>query len=539
MPPRPVSEQEMERTARVFSETGGNVSESARILGIGRPTMQDRLRKLNLHKKPLVAGKVKTQKVEKHRIHQTVHRFIVTSAQNNTYIHEGCWENLKAFAEHYKADIFVGTYSYNMNAYGKLAVKRGTKSAYQNDLWFDERLIPYIEKSDNRNIEMGPHLMWCGRANVLPTAIRPLENFENYSGRHSGVFPHARQMMESVASMKHEATKFNYTTGTVTQQNYIQKKAGLVAEQHHTYGGLIIEVCKDGRWYVRQLVQDDEGCMFDLDLCAKNGRVTGGHRPEGIHWGDVHEATLPEETFELAFGKKGMLNILRPKYQFVHDVLDWKARDLFVQWRNLPRDAFINYVQGFDSVEAEIDSVAKFFRAIERDYTETVIVESNHDDFFLRWLDVADHRKDPINARYFLKASAYLYDYMWVNKKEPNMLKWACGKNLKNTRFLSVDESFIICKKYRGGIECGMHGNFGPNGRGGSASAFNRMGRRVNVGHAHTAYLSQWGTATAGLLGDNDQGYNHGPSSWSNTQILTYANGARAMITFWKGAYKA
>lgn len=517
----------------------GSVAATAKELGKQRSTIRFHLKKAGLNKKPLAGGREKPQKLERRKINKDVHRFIVTSAQNNTFVDKPTLKNLEAFAKFYKAEFFVGTFSYNQNSYGQLAVKAGTKKAYETKLWFDPALENYIKAGDNRNIEIGPHLMWCGRANVLPTAIRPLENFENYSGRHSGIFPHAKQMMECVASMKHEATKFNYTTGTVTQQNYIQKKAGLVAEQHHTYGGLIVEVCKDGRWYVRQLVQDAEGCMFDLSYRAKDGKVTGGHRPEGINWGDVHKATLPVATYNIAFGKGGMLDTLRPKYQFIHDVLDWKARDLFVQWRKLPRDAFINYVEGFDSVEAEINDVGAFFRNIERDYTETIVVESNHDDFFLRWLDVADHRKDPINARFFLKASTYLYDYMWVHKREPNMLKWACGNGLKNTRFLSVDESFIICKKYRGGIECGMHGNFGPNGAGGSTAAFNRMGRRVNVGHAHTSYLSQWGTATAGLLGDNDQGYNHGPSSWSNTQILTYSNGARAMITFWKGDYKA
>ena len=38
-----------------------------------------------------------------------------------------------------------------------------------------------------------------------------------------------------------EATKFNYSTGTVTQRNYIAKKEGLKAEFHHQYGALIVD----------------------------------------------------------------------------------------------------------------------------------------------------------------------------------------------------------------------------------------------------------------------------------------------------------
>jgi hypothetical protein len=212
-------------------------------------------------------------------------------------------------------------------------------------------------------------------------------------------------------------------------------------------------------------------------------------------------------------------------------------------WKNLPRDRFMNYVEGFDSVEQELRGVATFLQNTEREWCESVVVFSNHDSFFLRWLDYCDHKKDPINARYYLHASTHLYDYMWANKKEPNMLKWACerawGSKRAAVRFLDEDESFVICKKYRGGIECGMHGHDGANGARGNHRQFGRMARRTNTGHEHTAFLDQWGSCVAGIFGNPDQGYNHGPGSWSNTQIVTYANGARAAYTFWKGGFKA
>jgi hypothetical protein len=547
MPTKPLSQETIDETLEAFNRNGGNISATARELKVARQTIQCRLRDVSdTKKKPLAGGRLQPQKVEKRKHPKkknAVHRFIVTSAQNNTYVNEAAWKNLQAFAKHYDAEILVGTYSYNQNAYGKLAVKRGTKKAYETELWFDPVLMPYIEAGDNRNIEVGPHLMWCGRANVIPTALQPLQGFESYTGRHSGIFPHARQMMVCVPALKSEATKFNYSTGTVTQQNYIQKKAGLKAEQHHTYGGLIVEVCADGRWYVRQLVSDDEGCMYDLDIKSDNGKITKGNRVAGINWGDIHCATIQQHIYNLAFAKGGMLDTLRPEKQFFHDTLDWKARDLHAMWKNLPRDRFLNYVEGFDSVEQELRGVATFLQNTEREWCESVVVFSNHDSFFLRWLDYCDHKKDPINARYYLHASTHLYDYMWANKKEPNMLKWACerawGSKRAAVRFLDEDESFVICKKYRGGIECGMHGHDGANGARGNHRQFGRMARRTNTGHEHTAFLDQWGSCVAGIFGNPDQGYNHGPGSWSNTQIVTYANGARAAYTFWKGGFKA
>lgn len=547
MPAKPVPQEVMDETLRVFKETGGNVSLTAKKLGIPRPTLYSRLKVAGASQKPLAGGRKAPKRIERRKApkRDVVHRFITTSAQNNTYVHEAAFANLKAFAKLYDVEIFVGTYTYNKNAYGQLAVKRGTKGETQTKLWYDPQLMPYIEKTDGRDIELGPHLMWCGRANVIPTAMRPLQGFEAYSGRHSGIFPHARQMMECVAAVKGEATKFNYSTGTITQQNYIQKKAGLVAEQHHTYGGLIVEVCGDGRWYVRQLVHGDDGCMYDRTYCAKDGKITKGHRVAGINWGDIHECSVEAHTYNIAFAKGGMLDELNPYWQFIHDVLDWKARDLHAVWKNLPRDKFMNYAEGFDSVEAEMRGVSSFLKNIDREDTETVVVFSNHDSFLLRWLDCCDHRKDPVNARFFLHASTFLYDYMWQNKREPNMLRWFCEgswgdkKAWPRVRFLNQDESFIICRKHRGGIECGMHGHDGVNGARGNHRQFARMARRTNTGHEHTAFLDQWGACVAGLFGKPDQGYNHGPGSWSNTQIVTYSNGTRAAYTFWKGDYKA
>jgi hypothetical protein len=546
MPTKPVSPEDMDLTFSVYAETGNNISATARKLGLSRQTIQNRLRG-GKGKKPLAGGQLTAKKVEKRKHPKkknAVKRFIVTSAQNNTYVHDTCLKNLEAYAAYHDAEILVGTYTYNKNAYGQLAVKRGTLGAHQEKLWYDPKIMPYIEAADNRNIEVGPHLLWCGRANILPTDSDPLKGFEAYAGRLSGIFPHAKQIMVGVASHHQEATKFNYTTGTVTQQNYIQKKAGLKAEQHHTYGGLIVEVCGDGRWYVRQLVCDEQGVMYDLDVKIDNGKITTGNRVLGINWGDIHEATIQAEIRQLAFGKGGMLDHLNPKYQFFHDTLDWKARDLHAIWKNLPRDRFMNYIEGFDSVENELSSVANFLRDTARPETESVVVYSNHDSFFLRWLDCCDHRKDPPNAIYFLESSLHAYQHIKQHRRQANMVKWAClrawgGEAEPNVTFLDEDASFIIAKEHNGGIECGMHGHDGANGARGNHKQFERMGRRTNTGHEHTSYLSQWGAAVAGLLGTEEQGYNHGPGSWSNTQIVTYSNGSRAAVTFWKGAYHA
>jgi len=533
-----------ESVAEAYQRLGGNVSAVARELGIHRSSVRHHLRKTpGLADKPLAGGKVKARANERRKTpSRGVRRYILTSAQNNTLVNERAWENLLALAGHYKAEILVGTYSYNTNAYGSLAVKRGTRHAQQFEPWYDERLLPYIEAGDNRNIELAPGLVWCGRANILPTAERPLSGFETYTGRASGIFPHAKLAMQSIASGKMEATKFNYTTGTITAINYIQKKAGLKAEHHHTYGALLVEVDSSGSWWVRQLNADGRGVIYDLDLRAEGGEVTAGHSVEGINWGDIHTATIDQEIAEVAWGEGGMMDTLRPRYQFMHDILDFRARNGHTAKKNLIHDRFQAFCQGHDSVEEEIRGVATFLEQTSRDFCQTVVVDSNHDNFLMEWLRIGDYRSDPVNAVYFLEAQLHAYKSIAADpSRQPHMLRWAVERILgkrAGIRFLDEDESFVICKDAAGGIECGMHGHLGPNGARGSASNLSRMGRKLNRGHEHSASIHD-GVYTSGVTGSLDQGYNRGPSSWSHSHIVTYKNGKRAIITVWKGKWRA
>jgi hypothetical protein len=152
----------------------------------------------------------------------------------------------------------------------------------------------------------------------------------------------------------------------------------------------------------------------------------------------------------------------------------------------------------------------------------------------------ADYRNDHINAIFFL--TAQLRYYRSIKNKEPNfhLVEWAL-KELgcpEDIIFLQEDESFITCKDCSDGIENGMHGHLGLNGARGSPTGFSRMGRKANTAHTHSASIID-GVYTAGLSALMDQGYNKGPSSWSQSHILTYPNGKRAIITMfanrWRG----
>jgi hypothetical protein len=501
-------------------------------------------------KKPLSAGRVEDTQAKKLKPPVLgVKRYVLTSAQNNTPVYKDCWHNLLALVNHYGAKLMVSRYTYDKSSYGKKAVKPdSSRTSDYDNLWYSPEISPYI--SDER-VELAPGLVWCGELNILPTAVDPLSGLESYTGRASGIFPHAKFAMDSVASGKLEATKFNYTTGTITQRNYIQKKAGLKAEHFHGYGALLVEVTEDGAWYVRQLQATESGSIRDLDLLATGGEVSEGHRVEAISWGDVHTRLIDPVIRKLNWGVGGMLDVLCPKYQFIHDVLDFRARNHHEIKNGLSMHS--RYVEAKECVQEEVREASELIREAIRPWCHTVVVDSNHDKAMIRWLVETDFRKDPVNARYFLEASLALYYANERQDRDFHLLEWAMAKEGLTTsvqfvrhgqeipgslRFLREDESFVVCHSYAGGVENGMHGDLGPNGARGSIRAFARMGRRANVAHSHSAgiFNEVYQAGTSSML---DLGYNRGPSSWSHTHIVTYPEGTRSMVTLWKGRWRA
>lgn len=459
--------------------------------------------------------------------------YIITAAQNNTHVHAELWRNLLAYTKARGARLIVSQFTYNKAAYGERDVKPGTKHEDDYDkLWYASEILPH---RCNERFALTKSLMLAGEVNISPTAERPLSGFENYTGRSSGIFPHVKQHMQSIPSLT--AAKFNYTTGACTLRNYLQKKAGLKGEYQHAYGALIVEVDADGSWFVRQLRATEDGSFQDLDATVRDGLVSHGNRIEGIQWGDIHVAQMDPEVRKMNWGEGGILDALKPRYQFMHDTLDFKSRNHH-ESRD-PHEQFRKWKAGIDSVERELRHVAVFLRKeASRDFCKTVVVDSNHDAALTRWLREADYKNDPANAEIYLKLQASYYKAIAAGDDDFNLLASVLRQMdvAPAVKFLKTDESFVICKP-AGGIECGMHGDRGPNGARGSALAFARMSRRTNTGHSHSAgiYGDAFVSGTCSLL---RMSYNKGPSSWSHSHIVTYANGCRAIVTCWRGRWR-
>ena len=479
--------------------------------------------------KPIAAGEKHSPEHKRIDMSQNRNaRYVFVSAQNNTYVHEDFLKSLENYLEYNNAKLYVSTFTYNKHSF-----ENSTKA--DEDLWYDPKLRKHTLM--NEPVQLAKGLVFCGELNILPTAVNPLSGLHNYTALDSAIVPHAKMQLESIPTPKVLDAKILYTTGAITQRNYVQKKAGQKAGFHHVFGAVVVEVDEDGDWFVRQLIaESDTGNFYDLENYYTPEGVYGvsGCSVEAINWGDIHVAKLDEQVASTSWGyPDSMLDTLMPKYQFMHDVYDHKYRNHHSTGN--PHFMFQMYSEKTESVRSEIEDTASEMLRMDRPWCQMVVVESNHDLALERWLRESDYRKDPVNALYYLELQLAKYSAISQQEKDFKIFEYAikdANSNLAGVRFLGTDESFVVC-----GVECGQHGHQGNNGARGSVRAFQIQGTKFNIGHGHSAFIKD-GVYAAGVSGKKEMGYNVGGSGWSHSHIITYANGKRATATLKNGKWK-
>lgn len=454
--------------------------------------------------------------------------FILTSAQNNTFIHNTFWQALMVAKEYFNAELLVSGFTYNRNGFSN-------KSKDDSDLWYDPKIRQYM---CNERLKLAKNLEFCGELNITPTATNPLTGLHNYLGENNGIVPHVKIALESLASHRPNPARMLYTTGACTKMNYRQQRTGQLAEWHHSYGAILVEVCEDGHAFVYQLNADTAtGEFYWLNKLFTPKGVVENTEVLAINFPDLHSEKLEDEFTEMVFGcvkrndkyeyvnAGNMVDVLKPKYVFLHDVVDWTARNHHSI--NDPYFRFKQHWSGKDNVEVSLRGVAETIEAITRDFSKTVVVYSNHDTALTTWLKTACYKTDPENSLFFLESQLAMYRAMRegiYHHPFQHYVEKVLGETDK-VLFLKEDESFRLAD-----IEFGAHGHLGANGSRGTSKGFAKLGVRANTGHSHSACIYQ-GVYTAGVATFKPYEYARGASSWSCSFIITYPNGKRCIVT--------
>jgi hypothetical protein len=450
-------------------------------------------------------------------------RFVVTSAQNATPIHVGFFRSLLAYCKHNDAELVVIPIRY------KNPTSRWTESQSNLETWAPE-LTPYLY---NQRKKLNDNLILLGDIKVHPTADRPLSGFEAITSNESGILGHPKIELRTIATPQGKLPKIMTTTGSVTIKNYTDSKAGKKGEFHHVFGACVVDI-KGKIFHMRQINAIESGAFIDLDHeYLPDGRVGEAAPALALIMGDTHVRFADPMVLKATFGKGGIVEKINPQVLVWHDLLDGYScnphtvNDPFIQVAKHKHD--------FHLVRKEVEESVEFLRAHSRG-RRAYVVHSNHNDFFRRWMMNTDWRREPDNAQFYLHTalmmveSAKMVSY-GAEYSDP-FIYWV-NQNLSvddDIRCLLPDESCMI-----GPIECGFHGNYGPNGVRGTVLNLGKIGVRLISGHGHSPAIEDghYRTGTSTFLRLD---YVHGPSSWLNTHAVIYANGKRTLMNIIEGA---
>src|ERR1700679_4212183 len=129
----PLTADDIAEIRRLYVRLNGNITQVAKALGRDRTTVRKHVGDVDLS--------VTAQAIEDYAPRA---RYILTSAQNNTKVHEGFWQNLVAYAHYVDAEIIVGGFVYNKDAQGQRAQEKEASNANESVLEHDARLVPHM-----------------------------------------------------------------------------------------------------------------------------------------------------------------------------------------------------------------------------------------------------------------------------------------------------------------------------------------------------------------------------------------------------------
>jgi hypothetical protein len=461
-------------------------------------------------------------------------RYIITSAQNNTPVHEGFLQTLNNYCEHNDAKLVVIPYRY----------RNPTSIWNENNKEAESWVAPLVPHIMDKMTRISDSFVLLANVKIQPTATQPLSGFDGYTGLDSAIIGHPKIQLCTVPTPSQHLPKILATTGTVTLPNYTDSKAGWKGEFHHSLAALVAEIDEDGNTHIRHVHGDDiTGHFYDLDKYYTPTEVTTNNRISALVTGDTHAEFMDDKVKAATYtGEESISKLLKPEVIVRHDVEDFYARNHHHRGNDLI--AFGKHHFGRDNVEDSLQITANFIDETTYPDSVNIIVKSNHDEALDRWLKEAEPRYDPENAMLFhyLKFNQLKNVKMTETRfKTIDPFEFWChnplnGKGLKNkdqTKFLKRDESFSVC-----GVELGFHGDIGPNGSRGSIKSFSKIGPKTIIGHSHSPGIYE-GCYQVGVSARLDLEYASGPSSWLHTHCLIYQDGSRTLVNIIGGKWKA
>ncbi len=448
----------------------------------------------------------------------TDQRYVITSAQNNSKINTKFFKALIHYCEINHARLIVIPCKYVLDTM---------------NLKWDAILLKYMV---TENVMLSKKLRLLAGINLLPTLENPLNGLDSLSKGDSLVIGHQQLQMRSLAVNMTDSATIITTTGSITHPNSSSTKAGLKSDFNHSFSAIVIEREKDVFHY-RTLNSDSTGGFFDIAGYYSSDTFKPGAKVDAVVLGDTHAIFIDPQVKANTFTDKySIVNTLKPKLIFHGDLLDCFSISHHHNKNFLAR--YGKHLSGMNNLETELHNSLKLLKDTTPEFSKLIMVASNHNDHLYQWLNNADPKSDPVNAK--------LYHYLMYLMMDSAKVKGGLthydnpfeiwiklnGGDL-NVEFLPRDTSYKLH-----GIEMSLHGDIGSSGMRGSPASFAKLAHKNIVGHSHSACIEK-GNYTVGTSSRLKLEYNHGLSKWTHTHCIVYANGKRQLINIVDGGWNS
>jgi len=443
-------------------------------------------------------------------------RIVVTSATNNSKVNQIFLSALERYCSEMDAVLVVIPIRYRNND-GDPTI-------------FDDKILDYVVDHTIKLDHSAMKIM--GSIKISPTADNPLSGMDPISKGSSIVIGHPQVSLKTMPQHNNGYPPIITTTGSITEPNYIQSKAGIKAEFNHCYSAVLIEQ-DAGTFFIRHLNFDGVGFADLGDYFTPEG--ISEIDTAAIITGDEHAVFSDYDVASATYlDDKSLVKTLKPSVIVRHDILD-----CFSVSHHHKKNTFTRYAKwksGYNSIEAELNETLAYLVATSPENTENWIISSNHNEHLLRWLNECDPKIEPWNAIIY-------HELMYKMLKQTNMgdngaeypdpFELYCdGKLTENFRFMGRRDSTQIFD-----IEVGYHGDQGTNGARGSRAQFSILPTKTVVGHSHSPGITK-GCYQVGTSSTLAMEYNVGPSSWHHAHCIVYGNGKRQLVFIVDGKYR-
>lgn len=481
----------MNMLTKRFDTTERTIRKWIRELGFSKPMGEDLSDQLVTARSRMVSGSK---------------FYIISCCQNATPVHPDLLHNMEAYAKEIGAEIHIVPFRY-----------RNPTSVFtdRDDDWWVDEVTPYLSAS---RLFFNNGIVLLGDVKVQPTASNPLNGFEGLTGDSTTIIGHPRVHIKSCPVLDGHDSKMMLTTGAVSLPNYTDSMVGKKGEFHHTYGFVIVEIKNKNDYFVRQVTAENDGSFCDLLKEVKNGKVTNIDSVEAYVMGDLHSACKDEPLYKATLD---ILQVLKPKNVILHDVFN--GNSITHHERNDPIKSFQKMSEGKNLLIKDIEASLKDLQDLLP--YNPIVVRSNHDLWLDRWIVDQDWKKELHNSVHYMEFAHALLTGKAPNGIFPYIVEKAYGDKVK---CLKENDSFKIK-----GWELANHGHMGANGSKGNIEQYRKFNTKVIVGDWHQVSRKD-GALSVGTHSKLRMGFNKGPSSWNNGDVIIHPNGKAQHLIFFK-----